>query len=46
MVSRPAAVPHPIDAPGTDEHTWAAWPRLDALPDARTTALSGVQAPW
>ncbi len=42
MVSRPAAVPHPIDAPGTDEDTWAAWQRLDALPNARTTALSGV----
>ena len=42
MVSRPAAVPHPIDAPGTDEGTWAAWPGLGALPDARTAAMAGV----
>ncbi|HEX4397162.1 MAG TPA: PIG-L family deacetylase [Trebonia sp.] len=41
-MSRPGAVPHPIDAPGTDEDTWAAWPRLDMLPNARTTALFGA----
>ncbi|HJZ09666.1 MAG TPA: PIG-L family deacetylase, partial [Trebonia sp.] len=41
-MSRPVAGPHPIDAPGTDEDTWAAWQRLDALPNARSTALFGV----
>jgi LmbE family N-acetylglucosaminyl deacetylase len=25
---------HPIDAPGTDERDWAAWPPLAAFPDA------------
>jgi LmbE family N-acetylglucosaminyl deacetylase len=34
--------PHPIDAPGTDEGAWAAWPGLDALPDASTAGLAGV----
>jgi LmbE family N-acetylglucosaminyl deacetylase len=33
--------PHPIDAPGTDESAWAAWPGLDALPDA---GLAGVDS--
>jgi LmbE family N-acetylglucosaminyl deacetylase len=41
-VSRPVAALHPIDAPGTDEETWAAWPGLDTLPDAWATALTGV----
>ena len=30
MVSRPAR-PHPIDAPGTEERSWAAWPWLSTL---------------
>jgi LmbE family N-acetylglucosaminyl deacetylase len=42
VVSRPADAPHPIDAPGTDEETWAAWPGLDALPDASVAGLAGV----
>jgi LmbE family N-acetylglucosaminyl deacetylase len=42
MVSRPVDAPDPIDAPGTAEDTWAAWPRLDRLPNARTTALFGA----
>jgi LmbE family N-acetylglucosaminyl deacetylase len=42
VVSRPAGAPHPIDAPGTDEETWAAWPGLDALPDASVAGLAGV----
>ena len=33
-MSRTAGAPHPIDAPGTDEAAWAAWPGLDALPEA------------
>jgi LmbE family N-acetylglucosaminyl deacetylase len=33
--------PHPIDAPGTEESAWAAWPGLDALPDA---GLAGVDS--
>jgi LmbE family N-acetylglucosaminyl deacetylase len=35
-------VPHPIDAPGTDESAWAAWPGLAALPDAGDAGLAGV----
>jgi len=31
-VSRGACGPHPIDAPGTDERSWAAWPWLNTLP--------------
>jgi LmbE family N-acetylglucosaminyl deacetylase len=38
VVSR---APHPIDAPGTEESAWAAWPGLDALPDA---GLAGVDS--
>jgi LmbE family N-acetylglucosaminyl deacetylase len=30
---RPSDDPHPIDALGTDEDTWAAWGKLDAFPD-------------
>jgi LmbE family N-acetylglucosaminyl deacetylase len=33
VVSR-ASGPHPIDAPGTDERTWAAWPWLSTQPGA------------
>jgi len=39
-VSRSAAG-HPIDAPGTEESAWAAWPGLDALPGAE---LAGVHS--
>jgi LmbE family N-acetylglucosaminyl deacetylase len=38
VVSR---APHPIDAPGTYESAWAAWPGLNALPDTR---LAGVHS--
>jgi LmbE family N-acetylglucosaminyl deacetylase len=32
--------PHPIDAPGTDEDSWAAW--LDSLPAAGMTGLASA----
>jgi LmbE family N-acetylglucosaminyl deacetylase len=41
-VSRDAATVHPIDAPGTEERTWAAWPWLSTLPGNGLTALAGV----
>jgi LmbE family N-acetylglucosaminyl deacetylase len=41
-VSRNAATVHPIDAPGTDERTWAAWPWLSTLPGNGLAALAGV----
>jgi LmbE family N-acetylglucosaminyl deacetylase len=41
-VTRAASSPHPIDAPGTDERTWAAWPWLSTLPGNGMAALSGV----
>jgi LmbE family N-acetylglucosaminyl deacetylase len=41
-VSRNASGPHPIDAPGTDERTWAAWPWLSTLPGAGLAGLAGV----
>src|ERR1700744_5346529 len=48
MVSRAArkrpAKPHPIDAPGTDEGTWAAWPWLSTLPGAGLTVLAHVKS--
>jgi LmbE family N-acetylglucosaminyl deacetylase len=34
VVSLAANPRHPIDAPGTDESAWAAWPGLAALPGA------------
>jgi LmbE family N-acetylglucosaminyl deacetylase len=42
-VSR-ASGAHPIDAPGTDERSWAAWPWLSTLPGAGRggTGLSGL----
>ena len=43
MVNR-ASGPHPIDAPGTDERTWAAWPWLSTLPGAGRTGLAGVKS--
>jgi len=33
---------HPIDAPGTDESAWAAWPGLAALPGAADTRDCGL----
>lgn len=35
---------HPIDAPGTDERTWAAWPWLRTLPGAGIALLAGVRS--
>ena len=32
MVSQGVYRPHPIDAPGTDEQSWKAWPWLSTLP--------------
>ena len=43
MVNR-ASGRHPIDAPGTDERTWAAWPWLSTLPGAGPTGLAGVRS--
>jgi len=33
---------HPIDAPGTDEKSWAAWPWLSTLPGGGLAGLAGV----
>jgi LmbE family N-acetylglucosaminyl deacetylase len=41
VVSR-AAGQHPIDAPGTDERYWRAWPWLSTLPRGGLTRLAGV----
>src|SRR5579872_6984375 len=43
MVSR-ASGAHPIDAPGTDERTWAAWPWLSTLagPGLAGAGLAGL----
>ena len=35
---------HPIDAPGTQERTWAAWPWLSTLPGAGPMGLAGVRS--
>ncbi len=35
---------HPIDAPGTDERTWAAWPWLSTLPGAGPIGLAGIRS--
>lgn len=43
-MSRVADTRHPIDAPGTDEAAWAAWPGLDALPDASVQWLAGLSS--
>jgi LmbE family N-acetylglucosaminyl deacetylase len=43
MVSRPAGQ-HPIDAPGTDERFWAAWPWLSTLPASGLAMLAGVRS--
>ncbi len=39
-----AAGPHPIDAPGTDERSWAAWPWLSTLPGAGLAVLARVRS--
>jgi hypothetical protein len=39
-VSRGAPALHPIDAPGTAERAWAAWPWLSAPPGAGLTGLA------
>jgi LmbE family N-acetylglucosaminyl deacetylase len=49
MVSRAVrrkapAAPHPIDAPGTDERAWAAWPWLSTLPGSGLAALGRVRS--
>jgi LmbE family N-acetylglucosaminyl deacetylase len=43
-VSQDGSGLHPIDAPGTSERTWAAWPWLSAPPGIRATGagLSGL----
>jgi LmbE family N-acetylglucosaminyl deacetylase len=43
-VSRDASGPHPIDAPGTDERSWAAWPWLSTLPGAGLARLASVRS--
>ena len=48
MVTRPASSraggQHPIDAPGTDERSWAAWPWLSTLPGAGLAGLARVKS--
>lgn len=41
-MSEPARRPHPIDAPGTDERAWAAWPWLSTLPGRGLAGLASV----
>jgi LmbE family N-acetylglucosaminyl deacetylase len=41
---RQASGRHPIDAPGTDERSWAAWPWLSALPRTRPTELTRARS--
>jgi len=41
-VSRAGVPQHPIDAPGTDEAMWSAWPGLDALPRAELSSLTSA----
>jgi LmbE family N-acetylglucosaminyl deacetylase len=43
VVSR-ASGRHPIDSPGTDERSWAAWPWLSTLPGNGPTGLAGVRS--
>ena len=35
---------HPIDAPGTDEKSWAAWPWLSTLPGSGLARLASVKS--
>ena len=41
-MSEPARRLNPIDAPGTDERTWAAWPWLSTLPGSGLAGLASV----
>jgi len=41
----PAAPVHPIDAPGTNESAWRAWPGLAALPAASVAERAGALVP-
>ena len=41
-MSEPAGRLNPIDAPGTDERTWAAWSWLSTLPGSGLAGLAGV----
>jgi LmbE family N-acetylglucosaminyl deacetylase len=43
MVNR-ASGPHPIDAPGTDERSWAGWPWLSTLPRSAPNGLARVRS--
>ena len=43
-MSRVPSRPHPIDAPGTDERSWAAWPWLGTLPGAGIALLASVRS--
>ena len=43
-MSRNAARRNPIDAPGTDERTWAAWPWMSTLPGAALARLARVRS--
>jgi LmbE family N-acetylglucosaminyl deacetylase len=43
MVSNTADL-NPIDAPGTNERSWAAWPWLSTFPPAGPTELAGVRS--
>jgi LmbE family N-acetylglucosaminyl deacetylase len=43
-VSRDVPGPHPIDAPGTDERSWAAWPWLSTLPGAGLALLGTIRS--
>jgi LmbE family N-acetylglucosaminyl deacetylase len=44
MVSHGVYRPHPIDAPGTDEQSWKAWPWLSTLPGGGLPLLGGVRS--
>src|SRR4051812_44355011 len=35
---------NPIDAPGTDERSWAAWPWLSTLPGGGLARLAGIRS--
>lgn len=43
-MSAAASKPHPIDAPGTDERSWAAWPWLSTLSGAGLAWLANVRS--
>ena len=43
-MSKPAGRSHPIDAPGTDERSWAAWSWLSTLSGSGLAGLAGVKS--